>query len=152
MSIDYRKLIYKMLSGSVVSQVIGFFSTIVIVFGFSNKDIANYGLYYSIVSILSMILSLRMENLIYRYSEKDESSNYASSVIIFSLLNALFIFCLLIVFGFISSSSLNFSYWLLVFWGGFSYSLYNVLINFLVRNNEENLIVILKIGRVIVEL
>ncbi|WP_219594457.1 hypothetical protein, partial [Vibrio parahaemolyticus] len=81
MSIDYRKLIYKMLSGSVVSQVIGFFSTIVIVFGFSNKDIANYGLYYSIVSILSMILSLRMENLIYRYSEKDESSNYASSVI-----------------------------------------------------------------------
>ncbi|TOB86046.1 hypothetical protein CGJ95_23885, partial [Vibrio parahaemolyticus] len=99
-----------------------------------------------------MILSLRMENLIYRYSEKDESSNYASSVIIFSLLNALFIFCLLIVFGFISSSSLNFSYWLLVFWGGFSYSLYNVLINFLVRNNEENLIVILKIGRVIVEL
>lgn len=152
MSIDYRKLIYKMLSGSVVSQVIGFFSTIVIVFGFSNKDIANYGLYYSIVSILSMILSLRMENLIYRYSEKDESSNYASSVIIFSLLNALFIFCLLIVFGFISSSSLDFSYWLLVFWGGFSYSLYNVLINFLVRNNEENLIVILKIGRVIVEL
>jgi O-antigen/teichoic acid export membrane protein len=140
-----------MLSGSVVSQLIGFFSTIVIVFGFSNKDIANYGLYYSIVSILSMILSFRMENLIYRYSEKDGSSNYASFIIIFSLLNALFLFCLLIAFGFISSSSLDLSYWLLVFFGGVSYSLYNVLINFLVRNSEGSLIVTLKIGRVVVE-
>lgn len=59
------QVIKKVLSGSFLVQCMGVVIVPALVFAYSAEDVGYYGMFFSISAVLSVVLSLRMENLFF---------------------------------------------------------------------------------------
>lgn len=148
---NVKVVIFKMLSGSVITQAIGLLISFCIVLNYSSSDVGMYGFFYSSVSIFSILLSLRMENLIYRYNIGKESKNFTTSLIIFSCLLLVFLFLLILSLMEFNILEYNENLIIPLLFSSISYTHFNIILNYLVRTGLTDSVLKLKIIRVTIE-
>ncbi|MGR5372468.1 hypothetical protein [Photobacterium damselae] len=112
---------------------------------YSSQDISSYGYFFSLLSIFSIIISFRLENLIFQVRLGIFSKVYINSVIVISSL----IFVLIFLFTYLSNVDVIIIYSI---FGGWGFSLFNILTNYLVRISKVELLANIRIVRSLIEL
>ena len=124
---NIKSSIRLLLSASIVSQGISFFSVYLISIIYMSEDIGFYGYIVSSIAIGSIILSFRYENLIYRV-ELDKSYGFSIFLVFLSLSFLLVILLILSVFNL---EVIKWQYFIL--FGSYGYCIFNIAVNLSVR-------------------
>lgn len=128
--------IKKLLGVNIIVQAIGLATYPIILFFYSMDDIALYGLLYGAMSIFSIILSFRIENIFFGISLKKSYALYAFYIkFLFSPMIILSAILFYLSINLISEFYLNF---LIAFFAGIFLAAFNVTYNILVRIKNEN--------------
>ncbi|WP_318411629.1 MATE family efflux transporter [Photobacterium leiognathi] len=137
--------IKKLLSSNILSQFFSMFSIIIMTTNFNSKDISTYGYFFSLLSMLSICLSFRLENLIFQVKAGQYSKIFANSVILISLLLTSVVFSLSFIFDidYVIKVSII---------GGVAFAIFNILNNYLTRNGDITILASAKILRSAFEL
>lgn len=86
-----------MFKGSIISQVIGILSSIVLAKIYGSEAYGLFGVYFSISGIFSLINTLQLENIIVITNNKKESINLMNSLFLISILLTSIIFAVSLV-------------------------------------------------------
>jgi hypothetical protein len=142
-----KKTLFKIISGSFASQLIGVISVPVLLTAYSIKDVAYYGLFVSICSIGSIFLSFRVENLFFSVSDSD-AKQLNNLVLPMLLCGAVISFVSFIISDFGDS----FAFYGIAVVGSFAIAFFNLSYGYGVRIGSTNKYVIARVIRNIFEL
>jgi O-antigen/teichoic acid export membrane protein len=107
---SFQKDILSMFRGTIIAQIIGVIGSIYLAKIYGSEAYGFFGLFISISSVLTIINTLQLDNLIITIKNKNESKNLMNSLFIISLIMAFISFIIYIfLVQFFDLTSLNLS-------------------------------------------
>ncbi len=144
--------LFKVFSGNIFVQLIGLLSVPILTHVYNPEELSYLGTFTSCIAIFSVLVSLRAENNLFVIHSDDECSKYVIFLYALSLLITPCIFLFFYsVFSLFSIKQDGEIFYISIL-GGFTYAIFNIKYNYLVRCGLVNKYVVLRMLRMVLEL